>query len=281
MSDLHKKIIHNIVIFIFFTVGTVWGLGTPSHAQTTSGRGVAFPGAGIGRTVRGESPEALMRALYAVRNPRNPTYSNPQFCGRTACKLKLLAADAWQGEDGAERVLVVAGAEPPNPSHASAALLGMAVLRRRDGGWLLEAGSPSVDEIGEWGIAPPVATVLAGGFGHGAVAAPQFTAQGVQLATWGLYVPIDDRIVKVLQLETAQDSAASCEAQDNVCRRRADAQDFSSTVSTEPTNDGGLDVVQTITLTARPKQSPDVRRWHIEPTGRVTVTSGAASRRDR
>lgn len=281
MSDPRKNIIHGLVICLFVAAGAVFNLGTPSHAQTAPGRTAAFPGASIGRAVRGEAPEALMRALYAVRNPGNPTYSNPQFCGRTACKLTLLAADAWQGEDGAERILIVAGAEPPSPSHSSPALLGMAVLRRRDGGWLLEAGSPSVDEIGEWGIAPPVATVLAGGFGRGAVAAPQFTAQGVQLATWGLYVPIDDRIVKVLQLETAQDSAASCEAQDAVCRRRADAQDFSSTVTAEPANDGGLDIVQTITLTARPNQSPDVRRWHIEPTGRVIVLSGATGRRDR
>lgn len=222
-----------------------------------------------------------MRSLYAARDRRNPTYANAQFCGRVACKLKLLAADAWQGEDGAERILIVVGASPPNPSHASPALLGMAVLQRRGGAWALEAGSPSVDEIGEWGTPPPVATVLAGGFGRGAVAAPQFTAQGVQLATWGLYVPIDDRIVKVLQLETAQDSAASCEAQDPVCRRRADAQDFSSVVTTEPAEDGGLDITQTITLTARPGQSPDIRRWHIEPTGRIIIVGRPTSRRDR
>lgn len=222
-----------------------------------------------------------MRALYAARDRRNPTYANAQFCGRTACKLKLLAADAWEGEDGAERILIVAGAEPPNPSHSSPALLGMAVLRHHNGGWVLEAGSPSVDEIGEWGTPPPVATVLAGGFGRGAVASPQFTAQGVQLATWGLYVPIDDRVVKVLQLETAQDSAASCEVQDVACRRRADAQDFSSEVTTEPSRDGGLDVVQTITLAARPGRSPETRRWHIEATGKVNEIGGAFSRRDR
>lgn len=222
-----------------------------------------------------------MRGLYGARDRRNPTYANLQFCGRAPCRLKLLAADTWQGEDGAERILIVAGAEPPNPAHASPALLGMAVLQRRGGSWVLESGSPAVDEIGEWGAPPPVATVLAGGFGRGAVAAPQFTAQGVQLATWGLYVPIDDRIVKVLQLETAQDSAASCESQDAACRRRADAQDFSSTVTTEPTDDGGLDVVQTVTITARARQNPEIRRWHIEPTGRVTMMDRPTSRRDR
>ncbi len=222
-----------------------------------------------------------MRTLYAARDRRNPTYANPQFCGPTPCKLQLLAADAWQGEDGAERILLVAAAEPPNPSHASAALLGMAVLRRKDNAWVLEAGSPAVDEIGEWGRPPPVETVLAGGFGRGAVAVPQFTAQGVELATWGLYVPIDDRIVKVLQIETAQDSAASCEAQDIACRRRADAQDFTSVVNTEPAQDGGLDVVQIVTLTARKNQAPETRRWHIEPTGKVTIVSGGSGRRDR
>ncbi len=222
-----------------------------------------------------------MRSLYAARDRRNPTYANAQFCGRSSCKLKLLAADAWQGEDRVERILIVAGAVPSNPSHASPALLGMAVLQRRGGAWALEAGSPSVDEIGEWGMPPPVATVLAGGFGRGAVAAPQFTAQGVQLATWGLYVPIDDRIVKVLQLETAQDSAASCSAQDVACRRRADAQDFSSLVTTDPTADGGLDVIHTVTITVRPGSGTEIRRWHIEPTGRVVKVSGSTSRRDR
>ena len=273
--------IHGIVILTACAVGAVFGLINTSNAQNITGRSIVFPGAAIGQTIRGDTPEALMRALYATRDQRNPTYANKQFCGRTACKLKLLAADAWQGEDGAERILIVAGAEPPNPAHASPALLGMAVLQRRGGTWVLQAGSPAVDEIGAWGSPPPVVTVLAGGFGRGAVASPQFTAQGVQLATWGLYVPIDDRIVKVLQLETAPDSAASCEAQDMVCRRRADAQDFSSAVTTEPAENGGLDVVQTVTLSARSTQGPEIRRWHIEPTGRVTIIDRRSNRRDR
>ncbi len=266
----------------FFLVLATWFctcLPLSGHAQTAPGGG--FPGAPMGRVIQGDTPEGLMRTLYAARDRRNPTYANPQFCGRTACKLHFLAADTWQGEDGAERILIVAGAEPANPAHASPALLGMAVLRRQGQGWKLESGSPKVDEIGEWGTPPPVSTVLAGGFGRGAVAAPQFTAQGVQLESWGLYVPIDDRIVKVLQLETAQDSAASCEAPDIICRRRVDAQDFSSTVFTEPASDGGLDVTQTVTMTARPNQQPEIRRWHIEPTGRIHVMHTTARRRDR
>ena len=277
--------IRGILILLACAISAVAGVATDVLAQTATGsmpgRPATFPGAAIGRMVRGSDPEELMRALYAVRNRRNPTYANTQFCGPTPCKLRLLAADAWQGDDGVERILIVAGAEPPNPDHASPALLGMAVLRNKDNGWLLEAGSPSVDEIGEWGIAPPVTAVLAGGFGRGAVAAPQFTAQGVQLATWGLYVPIDERVVKVLQLETAQDSAASCEVYDVACRRRADAQDFSSVVTTDPSADGGLDIVQTITLAARPGVEAQVKRWHIEPTGRVTIVGGTVNRRDR
>jgi hypothetical protein len=259
----------------------VLALHGAARAQVPPARSAAFPGAAIGRSIRGEAPEDLMRALYAARDRRNPTYANPMFCGHAPCKLQLLAADAWQGEDGAERILIVAGAEPPNPSHSSPAMLGMAVLRRQNNAWLLEAGSPNVDEIGEWGQPPPISTVLAGGFGRGAVASPQFTAQGVQLSSWGLYVPIDDRIVKVLQLETGQDSAASCEAQDAICRRRADAQDFSSEIKTEPTQDGGLDVVQTIVLAARPGMSPQTRRWHIAPTGKVNEIGAGLGRRDR
>jgi len=256
-------------------------IGGAARAQQAPARAATFPGAAIGRTIRGEAPEELMRALYGARDRRNPVFANPVFCGRTGCKLQLLAADAWQGEDGAERILIVAGAEPPNPAHSTPALLGMAVLRRQNNAWVLEAGSPSVDEIGEWGMPPPVSTVLAGGFGRGAVASPQFTAQGVQLASWGLYVPIDDRIVKVLQLETGQDSAASCEAQDAACRRRADAQDFSSEIKTDPTPDGGLDVIQTIVLTAQAGRAPQTRRWHIEPTGKVSEIGGGFGRRDR
>ena len=240
----------------------------------------SFPAAG--RLIRGAGAEELMRALYAVRDPRRPVYANATVCGPKPCKLRLLAVDAWEGEDGRERLLLVAAAEPVEAAHAARALIGIAALRRAPGGWALEAGSPAVDALGEWGQAPAIATVLAGAFGRGVVATPQYTAQGVELTSWGLYLLLEGRFVKVMQLETGQDSTAACEAHDAVCRRRADVQDFSSVVDTAPAQDGGLDVTQAITPATPAGPAAEILAWHIDPTGRVRQILGRQdNRRDR
>jgi len=251
----------------------------PATAQSTAPT-PPFPTAG--KLIRGAGAEDLMRALYGVRDPRRPAYTNTTVCGPKPCTLRLLTVDAWEGEDGSERLLLVAAAEPADAAHAARALIGMAALRREPGGWALEAGSPAVDALGEWGQAPAVATVLAGAFGRGVVATPQYTAQGVELTSWGLYVLLEGRFVKLLQLETGQDSTAACEAQDAVCRRRADVQDFSSVVETSPSADGGLDVTQSITPATPAGMAAEILTWRIEATGRVRqITGRQNNRRDR
>lgn len=232
-----------------------------------------FPGARTpAAVVRGEEPATLLRALYGVRGANRIADANA--CGRTPCSLRLVASEAWAEEDGREMMLLVGAAEPREAAHATGAVLGIALLARTGTGWQLRAGSPAVDVIGAWGEAPPVGFVLAGGFGRGVVASPEVTGQGVSLASWHLYLPVGGKIRKVLQLEAAQESIAACARNDTACRRRADEQDFTSTVETEPAADGGVDVAQAITPASPAGPPAMIRRWHIAPDGRVTQVGG-------
>lgn len=247
----------------------------------------AFPGARApAARVPAGSPANVLRALYGGR----ATYTDREHCPGAPCVVKLLASDVWAGEDGTPMMLLVSGAEPKESAHATGALLGMALLRRDGNRWQVAAGSPAVDVQGAWGEPPAVGVVLAGDFGRGVVATPEISSQGVALTSWHLYVPLtraggqggDPRFVKVLQLETAQDSYAACEKEDAACRRRADVQDFSSTVLTEPAPDGGLNVVQAVTPATAAGTPAELRRWHVALDGTVTQTAGRRpQRRDR
>jgi len=257
--------------------------GAPAQPATIDVSAAGFPGA-RGR-IAPASPEAMLRALYGARGPRG-TFADPKFCGRSGCAVKLLANEVWASEDGRELMLLVGAAEPKDAAHAIGAMLGMALLQRDDTGWKLVAGAPGVDIQGAWGEPPATAIVLAGDFGRGVIATPEVSAQGVALTTWHLYLPLHaggtTRFTKVLQIETGQDSLAACERNDTACKRRSDVQDFSSTVTTGPTADGGMEVVQAITPATRAGPPPEIRRWVISPDGRVTQTSGRREqRRDR
>lgn len=242
-----------------------------------------FPGARTSAArVPAGPPANVLRALYGGRT----TYADKENCPGAPCAVKLLASDVWAGEDGTPMMLLVSGAEPKDSAHATGALLGMALLKRDGNRWQVAAGSPAVDVQGAWGEPPAVGVVLAGDFGRGVVATPEISSQGVALTSWHLYVPLARaaglRFVKVLQLETAQDSYAACEKEDPVCRRRADVQDFTSTVLTEPAPDGGLNVVQAVTPATQAGPPAELRRWHIATDGTVTQTAGRRpQRRDR
>jgi len=243
-----------------------------------------FPGARNAATRwAATQPAAVLRGLFGGRL----TFADARNCSRAPCAVKLLASEVWAGEDGAEMLLLVSGAEPKDAAHATGALLGMALLRREPKGWQLVAGSPGVDVQGAWGDAPATGIVLAGGFGRGVVATPEISSQGVALTTWHLYLPLPTpdgglRFAQVLQLETGQDSYAACEKEDAACRRRADVQDFSSTVTTEPAPDGGLLVAQAVQPATAAGTPAETRRWHIRPDGTVIQTAGRRNyRRDR
>ena len=242
----------------------------------------AFPGARTAAArVPAGPPANVLRALFGGRT----TYTDQANCPR-GCAVKLLATEVWAKEDGTPMMLLVSAAEPKDAAHATGAPLGMALLQRDGNRWQVAAGSPAVDVQGAWGEPPSVGVVLAGDFGRGVVATPEISSQGVALTSWHLYLPLasgsGQRFVKVLQLETAQDSYAACEKDDSGCRRRADVQDFSSTVMTEPAPDGGLNVVQAVTPATAAGTPAELRRWHIAINGTVTQTAGRQPhRRDR
>ena len=260
------------------------GVGiAPARAQQAADA-LPFPGArNANARFAATQPAAVLRALFGGRL----TLADARHCPRVPCPVKLLNSEVWAGEDGAEMLLLVSGAEPKEAAHATGALLGMALLRRERAGWQLVAGSPGVDVQGAWGDAPSTGIVLAGGFGRGVVATPEISSQGVALTTWHLYLPLPTpdgglRFAQVLQLETGQDSYAACEKEDAACRRRADVQDFSSTVTTEPAPDGGLLVAQAVQPATSAGTPAETRRWHIRPDGTVIQTAGRRDyRRDR
>ena len=255
----------------------------PAAGAQPAGDDPPFPGArGPDAHVAQAAPAAMLRALYGGR----ANFTDPAHCARAPCTVKLLTSDVWAGDDGGEMLLLVGAAEPKEAAHATGALLGMALLCRDGRGWQLLAGSPAVDVQGAWGEAPPVGIVLAGGFGRGVIATPEISSQGVALTSWHLYVTLPRgsglRFVKVLQLETGQDSYAACERDDAACRRRADVQDFASVVTTEPAPDGGLLIAQAVTPATVAGTPAETRRWHIRPDGTVTQTAGRRDyRRDR
>ena len=264
------------LLLLLLTATPVW---TPLVWAQGAGTDAAFNGASKG-ALGPASPELVLRALYGI-GPR-ANFSHPTLCPRASCRVKLLAADVWQAEDGRERMLLVGAAEPRDAAHAVGAPIGMALLRREARGWVPELGSPVVDVQGAWGEAPSVGIVLAGGFGRGVVATPEISSQGVALTTWSLYVPLGGKFVKVLHLETGQDSLAACERNDAACRRRADVQDFASIVATEPSAGGGVEVTQQISPATASGPPAETRRWVIGKDGRVTQTAGRQpQRRDR
>lgn len=269
----------------FLALALLATLAAPLAARAQySVEAALFPGArNAGARFAATQPAAVLRALFGGRM----TYTDARNCPRGPCTVKLLNSEVWAGEDGAQMMLLVSGAEPKDAAHATGALLGMALLRREPKGWQMVAGSPAVDVQGAWGEAPSTGIVLAGGFGRGVVATPESSSQGVALTTWNLYLPLPtpdggQRFVKVMQLESGQDSYAACEREDAACRRRADVQDFSSTVTTEPAPDGGLLIAQAMQPATAAGTPAETRRWHIRPDGTVTQTAGRRDyRRDR
>ena len=230
---------------------------TPAVAAPAKGQ-MPFPGIGaLPRQVRDSMD--LVRLLYAGRSFR------AESCGPQACSVRLVADRMFQDANGIKHLLLVTAAEPPDDfaSHASGALMGMALLKSSEKGWTLELGSPAVDTQGTFGKSPDVVIIPAGYWGSAIVMQPTYFGQGIADKSWELYVPDlkEGKFKHALSIPMEHESSDSCEHPTAECLH----DDFSTRIQVIAGRGGSLVVEAPTSYPATLHKSPLTKAFEVLP----------------
>jgi hypothetical protein len=210
-----------------------------------------------------EVSDRLLRLLYRTPPDQPVTLSAPDR-GTKPYRVELLRQDVWTDVSRKEQyALLVAAAIPEEDvGHVSPIILGIGLFRDQAGVWVLQAGSPRVDVVGSYGVAPPIELMTAGAFGRAVIVTPGYTAQGITEQDWLLYVPVGDAFKQVMSLKSFTDHSGFCNPSDKTCLK----DDFSSAITLQPYRDGVI-VTQ---VGSGNDGTLTTRRWLISPSGLVT-----------
>ena len=211
------------------------------------------------------TPEVLLAQLYAnfpwsVRLPQGTT-----CLGRT-CKIRMIAADAWTGADGADRRMVVGVAEMKDDCHACEAILGVGVFRVTDGAWVKEILDPAVTGAGAFGKYGGAVSFIDGGLlGRLVRFEDSDMHMGVVDVITVLLMPVGGSYRRVLNVPSFHDLGGFCDIKEPNCRKQADEGNYSSRIAVSVAG-GGLRVEQTFSAA------------HPIPAAGWVVSAGGVSR---
>ncbi len=215
------------------------------------------------------APQELLAQLYvnfpwSVRLPQGPT------CLTLACKVRLVAADAWMGADGAERRMVVGVAEMKDGCHACEAILGIGVFRLTDGAWRTEIMGPAVTGAGEFGVYSGAVSFVDGGpLGRIVQFEDGGMHMGVLDAITVLLMPVGGSYRRVLDVPSMHNLGGFCDIKETDCRKRAAEENYSSQIAVTPA-DGGMRIEQTFAA-AHPIPAAS---WAVSASGVARQTAG-------
>ena len=202
---------------------------------------------------------------WSVRIP------NGETCVGRPCKLRLVAADSWTGSDGVERWMVIGAAEVKDDCHACSAIMGIGVFRLEAGSWRKESAAPAVARFGAWGVFQGKVTFLDGGvLGRVVMTEESGVGQGMIDSSAEIFVAANGGYRSSVIIPTSHDLGGYCDIKEADCRKRAADENYASTLSVQPGDDGTLRIVQTF---AAAFPIPPAT-WIVDRTGAARQVGG-------